>query len=320
VPQSPLAEAVKDILSGVGITCLIFSISVYMPIFGFFFSLLIPLPTLIYRLKLGRKKGAVVPAAAILIMRIVLGGFSLDLLFFAGLMVLGFALGELIEAGLSMEKIILYACAAVLLSGGAGFFFYAQIAGRGAVDLASEYVTKNLELTLVLYKNMGISEDTIRMVSDSLPQIRYVLMRIIPALAVVSALFVSWTNLLGARALMRIRGLFYPDFGPLNLWRPPEVLVWGAIGCGFCLLLPTGFLKMPALNALIVLMAVYFFAGIAIVSYYFEKKRLPRILRFFFYSLIGLQQFVLLMVIGLGFFDVWLNFRKMELQLPKKDA
>ena len=31
------------------------------------------------------------------------------------------------------------------------------------------------------------------------------------------------------------------------------------------------------------------------------------------YSLVALQQFVLVLVIGLGFFDVWLNFRKQEL-------
>ena len=78
-------------------------------------------------------------------------------------------------------------------------------------------------------------------------------------------------------------------------------------------------LKLVGLNGLITLLTVYFFAGIAIVSYFFEKKRFPRILRFFLYSMIGLQQFILLMVIGLGFFDVWLNFRKLELKTPKKN-
>ena len=50
----------------------------------------------------------------------------------------------------------------------------------------------------------------------------------------------------------------------------------------------------------------------AIVSFYFERKRFPRLLRIFLYSLIALQQFVLILVIGLGFFDVWLNFRKIK--------
>jgi uncharacterized protein YybS (DUF2232 family) len=66
------------------------------------------------------------------------------------------------------------------------------------------------------------------------------------------------------------------------------------------------------MNGLIILMMVYFFGGIAIVSFYFEKKKFPLALRFFLYSLIALQQFILLFVIGLGFFDMWLNFRKLE--------
>jgi uncharacterized protein YybS (DUF2232 family) len=58
-------------------------------------------------------------------------------------------------------------------------------------------------------------------------------------------------------------------------------------------------------------MTIYFFQGIAIVSYYFEKKRFPRILRVFLYALIALQQFLLLLIVGLGFFDIWLNIRRL---------
>jgi uncharacterized protein YybS (DUF2232 family) len=58
-------------------------------------------------------------------------------------------------------------------------------------------------------------------------------------------------------------------------------------------------------------MTVYFFQGIAIVSYYFNKKRFPKILRIFLYTLMALQQLILLAVIGLGFFDLWINFRRL---------
>jgi uncharacterized protein YybS (DUF2232 family) len=58
-------------------------------------------------------------------------------------------------------------------------------------------------------------------------------------------------------------------------------------------------------------MTVYFFQGIAIVSFYFEKKHFPRTIRFLLYALIALQQLILLVVIGLGFFDLWVNFRRL---------
>jgi len=70
-------------------------------------------------------------------------------------------------------------------------------------------------------------------------------------------------------------------------------------------------IRLIALNGLLILMTLYFFQGIAIVSFYFEIKRFPRIIRIFLYTLIGIQQLVLLAVIGLGFFDLWANFRKL---------
>ena len=312
VPFAQHGGISRDVLTGISITCVIFALSVYMPIFGFFCSLFIPLPILFYRSKLGRKTGAIIPIAAGVIMMMVLGRFSIDLLFFFELMLLGFILSELMAIDLSVERTVLFACGAILASAILGLAFYSQIIQKGLTDVAAEYVTKNLQLTLLLYEGMGMSEENIQLIANSLEQIQYVLLRIIPALAIASTLFVAWTSLLISRPLLKSRDLYYPDFGPLNLWKPPEHLVWGVIGCGLVLLIPSGSVKLIGLNGLIMLMAVYFFTGIAIVSFYFEKKRFPRLLRIFLYSLIALQQFVLILVIGLGFFDVWLNFRKIK--------
>ena len=283
-----------------------------MPVFGFFCSVFIPLPILFYRSKLGRKTGGIVPAATILIMAIILGKVSIDLLFFIELMLLGFVLAELFELNFSIEKTVLYACGAVFTAGVLGVIFFSAMSHKSVIALASDYVAKNLELTLLLYKNMGVSEENIQLIADSLSQIQYVLLRIIPGLLFASTLFVAWTSILMAKPMLQTRGLLYPEFGPLKAWKPPEYLVWGVIASGGMLLIPSGASKLFGINGLIGLMTIYFFAGVAIVSYYFERKRLPRILRFFLYSLIALQQFILLMVIGLGFFDMWLDFRRLK--------
>ena len=302
----------KDIVSGIAITILIFAVAVYMPIIGFFCALFIPLPVLFYRTKLGRAYGAIIPAATVVIMVSVIGKISVDVLVFSELMLLGFMLSELFELNLTLEKTVLYACGVVLLAAFGCLFFYSGIASTGMTDLITAYVAKNLELTLTLYQSMGVSEESIRMISDSIEHIQYVLVRIIPAFSVISTLFISWATLLCARPILRSRGLFYPAFGPLNQWKAPEQLVWGAIGCGLILLVASGGVKIIGLNGLLILMTVYFFQGIAVTSFFFEKKKFPRMLRVFLYSLIGLQQIVLLIVIGLGFFDIWLNFRKLD--------
>jgi uncharacterized protein YybS (DUF2232 family) len=161
---------------------------------------------------------------------------------------------------------------------------------------------------------MGMSEESIQMISTSLDKIHGALVRIIPALVSVSTLFVAWTSILLAKPVLMRRSLFYPDFGPLNLWQAPEYLVWGVIGCGLTLFLPNESIKIIGLNGLLILMSVYFFQGIAIVSFYFNKKKFPRMIRIFLYTLVAVQQLVLLAVIGLGFFDMWFNFRKLAKQ------
>lgn len=316
MPHTAQGDISKDILSGTTITTLLFAVSVYMPIIGFISALFIPLPTLFYRLKHGRKRGAVIPVLTIFIMIVVLDGISIDILFFFELLLLGFILGELFELDLSVEKTMLYSSGFVVFTGTVCLFIYSQASNTGIIALVSEYVAKNLELTLSLYEDMGVSPKNIQTISASLENIRYVLVRIIPAFVVVSTFFVSWSCLLIAKPMLKNKQLFYPDFGSLSLWKAPESLVWGVIGSGFMLILPLNTFKLIGLNVLLVLMTIYFFQGIAIVSYYFEKKQFPRILRFFLYCLIALQQIILLLVIGIGFFDMWLNFRKLEM---KKD-
>ena len=302
---------VKDIVTGVSITSLIFLISVFIPIIGFVAALFIPLPILFYRLRLGRINGLVIPIISSLVMVVFIGGISLDILFFAGLLLIGFILGELFELNLSIEKTTLYASGSVVLSGLIGLIISSMLTGEGVLAIVSNYVAKNLELTLVLYQSMGMSQENVQLISQSLDKIQHVLVTIIPALVSTSTLFVAWISILLAKPVLISRSLHYPDFGPLNLWMAPDYLVWVVIGCGLALFLPIPVIKVIGLNGLLILMTVYFFQGIAIVSYYFNKKRFPKILRVFLYTLMALQQLILLAVIGLGFFDLWINFRRL---------
>jgi uncharacterized protein YybS (DUF2232 family) len=292
----------------------IITVSVYMPIIGFFCSLFLPLPVLFYRSKLGRKTGLIVPGAAMTILLVLAGGISIDVVFFLEMLFLGYLLSELFEMNLSIEKTVLYACGGVILTGTVGLVIYSNLTATGITSIVSNYIAQNLEMSLILYRSMGASEDFIHKFSSSLNQIQYALLRIIPAMVAASFLLVTWSNLLMARPILKRRGLFFPDFGPLKLWKAPDSLVWLLIGSGGFLMLPGSTLKIVGLNCLLVLLMVYFFQGIAIVSFFFERKRFPRPLRIFLYSLIAVQQVVLLVIIGLGVFDMWLNFRKIKSQ------
>jgi uncharacterized protein YybS (DUF2232 family) len=311
VPYSIQWEVPKDVAAGILVTSVIFMISVFMPVIGFFCTIFIPLPILFYRAKLGRKWGLFIPGGCLVVMGLVLGKVSFDIFFFMELMLLGFILSELFEKNLSVEKTILLSCAGVLGTAAAGVLVYGFSSNQPIIVLVSQYIAKNLELTIGLYRGMGIPEDTIATIESSLDQIQYVLTRMIPALVSCSILVVAWTNVLLARPIFASRKLAYPEFGQLNSWKAPENLIWMVIVSGLLLLIPARGIKMIGINGLFILLTVYFFQGIAIVSFFFNKKNFPRLARFILYGLIVIQQFFLLGVIALGLFDMWLDFRKL---------
>jgi uncharacterized protein YybS (DUF2232 family) len=297
---------------GVGITLVLFMGAMIMPIIGLVGIFLLPLPVLIYRLKLGRAKGAAIAAIAFMAMAAILGGGTLDLLLFLALLVLGFVLGESFERGFSLEKTMLMASGILTLAGLLFLLFYSHSAGIGIADLISAYVGKNLALYREALEQVGATEETRQAFSASLEIVEYVMVRVLPGIAVSGVLFTAWITLLLARPMLKRMNLPCPDFGSLMYWRAPEMLVWVLIGCGLMLLMPVGGLKLIGLNGLLVMLQVYFFQGIAIIAFFFEKKRLPVMARWIMYILITLQVFLLVLVIGLGIFDMWLNVRKIE--------
>ena len=302
----------KDILNGVLITILIFAASILIPVFGFFCSLFIPLPTLYYRIKLGRTTGAIIPILGFIVMVVLLNTFTIDTVFFAGLLLVGFILGELLEFRLPIDKTVLYTCGVVLIGTIVSLFIYSGVSGKNLFAILSQYVAHNLELSLVLYKSMGMSDENLRLIQGSLDKIQYVLVRIIPALTIASTLMVIWINILVSKALLKGRFRLHPDYEKLNQWQAPDFLVWAVIGCGLLMLFPAGAAKLLGLNVLLIAMTIYFFQGMGIVSFFFEKKRVPRFIKIPLYSLIALQQLVLIAVIGIGLFDMWFDFRKLK--------
>ena len=301
----------KDVIVAIAVTTLISMAALHLSVLGPFVGLFVPLPILFYRSKLGRSSGLLTLMAVTLIVTSFVGLNSVGtaaFLFELGLV--GLILPEVFEMNLSVEKTVGITAGGVLTMGALILALYTLVSTTSPWALASDYVEKSVKLALAMYREMDVSEEKIDMLSQSLDGILYVMLRIIPAIMIVATLFVVWSNLLLARLVLRSKELFCPDFGRLNQWKAPEHLVWVAIASGVLLLFGHPGIKMLGINGLIVIMMIYFFQGIGIVSFYFEKKQFPKILRILLYGLIAIQQPLLLVVVALGFFDIWIDFRR----------
>jgi uncharacterized protein YybS (DUF2232 family) len=301
----------KDVIMAIAITTLISMAALYLRLLGPLVGLFIPLPILFYRSKLGRSSGLLILMSVSLIVASFVGWHSIStaaFLFEVGLV--GLILPEVFEMNLSVEKTVAITAGVVITTGAMMLLLYSLLTATSPWAAVSDYLDKSARLALAMYGEMDVPEEDISALAQSLEGILYVAIRIIPAIVIVATLFVVWSNLLFARLLLPSKRLCYPDFGRLNQWKAPDRLVWVAIGSGILLLFSHPGLKMVGLNNLIVMMMIYFFQGIAIVSFYFEKKQFSRVLRILLYGLIAVQQLLLVVVIVVGFFDIWIDFRR----------
>ncbi len=319
MPEIGQNQLPKDVLQGIASTACLTVAALYLPVIGLFIGLLIPLPLIFYRIKLGSFFSGVILCAVLAIVGMIFGkegAQSGAFFFYFGLT--GVILAEAFVRKLSVEKTVLATVGVVLGTGAVVLFAYTLFSAESLLGLLTTYLQKNLELTIALYEEIGVPPAKIEFLQGSLESILYIFVRIIPGILGAFTLFTVWANLLMVRPILKRGALFYPDFGSLNRWKSPDHLVWIAIGAGFLLLLPLTGLKMLGLNGLIVLMVVYLFQGLAILSYYFEKKRFPLMLRGVIYTVVAVQQFLFLAVIMAGFLDVWADFRRLKKQKDKK--
>ena len=231
----------------------------------------------------------------------------------AVLLMIGFTgvmLSEVLKRRYSIEKTFTIASLALFFCG-VGFVLHsAFLSGAAPWRIVELYIGGVIAENLRLYEQLNISADQIALIRENAPQITGFFTVIFPALALSGAVLTVWLNVLAARSLLRREAEEFPDFGDLSLWKAPERLVWLLIAAGGMMLVPIDILDSVGLNILIVCCLIYLFQGLAIVGFFFKRKRAPLLLRWLFYILIAVQQYMVILVIAFGLFDIWVDFRK----------
>ncbi len=300
-------SAVKDLVLGTCLCILTFAVSYSFPLLGVFALLLLPLPVLYFRLKLGRNSGGIIALASFLVLLVFSGGVAFDTLYFAALLLTGLFLGECIEQQCSIEKTMVITVTGVLGVSMAAFGVYAVFQSQGIGEIIQNYISQYLDLTSALYTDMGIEPTQIHALNA-------VFIAVMPGMFIVSYMTTVWLNVLIIKRLLARIGIRLKNMESLNRFKAPDRLVWAVIGFGVVLALPVGPVKYAGINCLIILMLIYFFSRNCCNIILFPEKQSPTFLKVFCYGLIAVQIYFLILVIGLGFFDNWINFRKLETQ------
>lgn len=297
---------------GIAVLTLTLVLVALIPFVGPITIIMAPLPVLYYCFRLGGARGLTALAAAFLVASVTLNllGRSANLSAFLMIGFTGVLLAEILKRRYSLEKTFTLASLALFFCGVGFILYYASQAGVAPWRMVEMYIEATIKENLKLYEQMNISEDQIAVIRENALEISRFFTDIFPALTLSGAILTVWLNLLAGRSLLRSDTGEFPDFGDLSLWKAPEKLVWFLIASGSMALTPGQTIGTIGMNILIVCCLIYLFQGLAIASFFFRHKRVPIIFRGLFFTLIIVQQYMVILVIAVGLADMWIDFRK----------
>ncbi|MBL7684554.1 MAG: DUF2232 domain-containing protein [Deltaproteobacteria bacterium] len=183
------------------------------------------------------------------------------------------------------------------------------------VDSVQKYLSFALDQVIVLNKSSGLSGDEIGFLEANRTVILKAAFGVIPSVTFVATLLVSWINLVLGRRILLISGKQVP-LEDLSLVRLPFYFVWMVIANLALYLIHIYFLKNTfavyvVINLSIVLSVIYFLQGLSIAHFYFAVRAFSPFIRWGAYLMFFLfLQPMALLLVGVGFFDSWFNFRK----------
>jgi uncharacterized protein YybS (DUF2232 family) len=308
-----------QVLGCVGTALALLVASAWIPVVGPFLCLLTPLPFLYYSVKLGIPQAVKLICVSILASGLIAAVTRQPQLIFLCLefSLLGLILSEIFRKKLPIGTSVLMGTCLLLLIG----FIVLAVAGTrknlGPLEMIHGYLQDSLEETARVYVQVGADPERAGEFQQYLRALKEGVTLVYPSLMVVGSAFVVWLNVILSRPLFRRTKLEAPEFGALDRWQSPELMVWGLIAAGFSLFLSFSPLRLVAVNALVIMLAIYFFHGLSILLFYLNKYRVPQWMRLGVYALILVQQVLVIAVTMAGLFDQWLDLRRIHQKKPE---
>jgi uncharacterized protein YybS (DUF2232 family) len=301
-------EVISKFLLALASSIFLFMSGVSLPPLGIVLLPFVPQPVLFFGLKYGVASGLGVVAAAVLLLLV----FAEELGLIYGIFAV---MSGLLLTLLGRLRVVEYLVGTVALAmlavtaGIARYFFGSWVA---IFQDLREAMNRQIESAVRMQEKIGLPTESVSMLKEQAPQIVEMMLKLLPALLLLSFAFIVLINILYlCRRFSDRRGQWFA-LANLREWKAPEPLVWALIACGFALFLPgSALLSAVALNLLLVIGACYFAQGLAVIAYFFNKNNVPRFLRGLTYVLIIFQQIFTLLVVGLGLFDLWGDFRRL---------
>jgi len=298
------------VLPVVLILAAVFAVLIFPPL-GALVGVLAPAPLIFVYLQRGQVVGLILMGLVFVVL-LLLAGPAQAMLFAAEYVVMAVILAETVKAQLTMDKcIFLSALGSMML---ATFFLFVLFGGETSmIEFFQKQIMKHFDLSMEALKSMGENQADLDTMREVFEETSRTFASAYPAFIMVGSLVTAAVNFFLVRFIwIKLYGqtLFRQEkFSELVL---PDFLIWVLIGSSAALFFIGSPVGALGVNLFALAMLVYFFQGLAVTVHLLERKNAHFALWALVFFLIVIQPMLMGFVIGLGVFDIWVDFRKIR--------
>jgi len=295
--------------AAVGTTAAFALFAAYMviPPAGFFLSLLAPFPAIYSRFKHGRSTALIITLLTTTLMTAVFG-IQAGALYLLQCAIIALLLPEFLVKGFPASRAIAWTTAANLMLIASITLVYSITSGQNIHQQVVNEINASITQAIGIYQKAGVKGDELDLLKQSMTRAAELVVKIYPALATLFLIAMSCCNLALIKRFAVKLGIDQ-QFGEFREFKNPEFLVWLLIIAGFAMVAGNPIITIPALNVVIIVTALYFLQGLAVIITIINRQVLARILRMMLFLMMLIQPYLAALIAALGIFDLWGDFR-----------
>ena len=184
-------------------------------------------------------------------------------------------------------------------------------AGHDMKDYLNRELKKSVEIAMESQRKAGLPEADIQAAQK---RVELLVVKTALAWMFLSALFVVFLNYMFTRAYAQKRFGIEHEMTPFAFWRLDLKVMWLTVA-SLAVIAGSRFfqdesVQAAAINTLFVLGNLYFLIGLAVITFFMEKKGMPGFVKFMVYMAVVFMPVISSVLIAAGALDTWFNFRK----------
>jgi uncharacterized protein YybS (DUF2232 family) len=302
-----LGSRILAALIGMAGSFILFAAYLVIPPAGIFSGLLAPFPAAYFRFRHGRGTVCIIILGATAGMTAFFG-LTAGMFYLVQCGLVAILMPELLLRGFSAARSIAWTTAANATLLSAAVVIFSAAGGQNIHQMAEAEIQKSVAQAVAIYERSGVKGDELAVLKQTMATAADMVIRIYPALIVITLVAMAGCNLALIRRFAAGMG-FRLNIDEFRAYRNPDLLVWGLIASGFSLLANDRIITIPALNALAIILVLYFLQGLAVLSTIISRQSVAGVLRTALYVMLLLQPYLAALVAAIGLFDLWGDFR-----------